>query len=73
MSNEEIEEYFSSLKTEVKEKVDFEEKLNALLKKDVKYHPQQLYFDFCQMEICENMKIWKSLILGTFFNLYETN
>ena len=57
MSNEEIEEYFSSLKTEVKEKVDFEEKLNALLKKDVKYHPQQLYFDFCQMEICENMKI----------------
>lgn len=73
MSNEEIEEYFSSLKTEVKEKVDFEEKLNALLKKDVKYHPQQLYFDFCQMEICENMKILKSLILGTFFNLYETN
>lgn len=73
MSNEEIEEYFSSLKTEVKEKVDFEEKLNALLKKDVKYHPQQLYFDFCQMEICENMKIRKSLILGTFFNLYETN
>jgi len=57
MSNEEIEKYFSSLKTEVKEKVDFEEKLNALLKKDVKYHPQQLYFDFCQMEICENMKI----------------
>ena len=26
MSNEEIEEYFSSLKTEVKEKVDFEGK-----------------------------------------------
>ena len=57
MNNEEIEEYFSSLKTEVKEKVDFEEKLNALLKKDVKYHPQQLYFDFCQMEISENLKI----------------
>lgn len=48
---------FSIGNCKTQEKVDFEEKLNALLKKDVKYHPQQLYFDFCQMEICENMKI----------------